>query len=857
MSSTLTVLLSGVVGVDPRWLFLSTSANEAEVLAPGFLNSIEKISGVEVGPKDFIVTVYENGTRREIFIPVFNPGRIISLQGIAGDQNVPSGITGALNVGTGQGVFAGILGSDLEFKSLKQGSGILLTPSATEILIQATGGGGGGGNFAYQNTIWLAQNGSDSNSGTSINEPLLTMAAAETKLVPNAYNVINIADAGTYELTNTFTVATGTPVSIFAPAASFIWNGPPGIDVFNILSTTAFFLNCFSVTGGPAKSLFNSQSLIQINAFQAECDNYLFNDDTLFGGSVQLASFNIRRILGGDFVFGGTSSNAIQEINADVIESSIITTNLPAQGVCRINCAYLNSSLQSAFSSIYEVNATELGPNFGYAGPATIRMNATIIDTPITTSDSVLIGTIGTDLYGNLFSYGAISGQPYRVTEVSTSGTVVIDASNWRSYANTLIVYTGSGVLSYSLTNDAAIPVGFKMRFLQLTSNNNRVGVIAGTAILTKASSNAGAYTRVAVSSFELVKTKGGVTTEWSAYGDLYQATAGATISGIYVSQTNGSDVDGDGTIEDPYKTIQVAITSAGTPLVPTTIYVMDDATYDEELTITNPNIYLSGPRARLVTSTPGDTITYSGADVFFVDFGLIQAAGGGRSFYQTSVGTTTINADLLVGNIEATLGQIYINAIGIVASMTAGAGQIGFISVFRSGTNTGNIVGISSSNTASNFNIGGLLTANNGFVANLLTYPTVDGAAGEFMTTDGAGNLSFAAAPGGSEYFQSTPVNFVGAAVTLSAAFVAGRIVQNSNAGPCTWTIDDGANLTAQFPTAVAGDTFPLYVVNGPGATISLVAGANITLFGAGSNQESATMLFRYAGGISWDVFF
>jgi len=40
--------------------------------------------------------------------------------------------------------------------------------------------------------------------------------------------------------------------------------------------------------------------------------------------------------------------------------------------------------------------------------------------------------------------------------------------------------------------------------------------------------------------------------------------------------------------------------------------------------------------------------------------------------------------------------------------------------------------------------NVSGTLTANSGFVANAITYPTTDGSNGQFIKTDGAGNLTF-----------------------------------------------------------------------------------------------------------------
>lgn len=50
----------------------------------------------------------------------------------------------ASNLGSGAGVWFDKQGVDLRFKSLTAGTGITLTPSSTEILIDSTGGGGGG-----------------------------------------------------------------------------------------------------------------------------------------------------------------------------------------------------------------------------------------------------------------------------------------------------------------------------------------------------------------------------------------------------------------------------------------------------------------------------------------------------------------------------------------------------------------------------------------------------------------------------------------------------------------------------------------------------------------------------------------
>ena len=61
-------------------------------------------------------------------------------------------VTGATNVGTGEGLYTGITGNLLQIKSLIAGSNITLTPAANSITIAASGGGTGGTPTTYSTT---------------------------------------------------------------------------------------------------------------------------------------------------------------------------------------------------------------------------------------------------------------------------------------------------------------------------------------------------------------------------------------------------------------------------------------------------------------------------------------------------------------------------------------------------------------------------------------------------------------------------------------------------------------------------------------------------------------------------------
>ena len=140
----------------------------------------------------------------------FNPAG-----GGGGEANTSS------NAGTGDGLAMPKVGVDLPFKSLKAGTGVTLTPSATEILIDATGGGGGEINTssnagAGEGTLALPKVGADLpfkslKQGTNIT---ITNNAAEVQFdVPRSGEDNTNSNAGAGEGTLVLTkVGVDTPI---------------------------------------------------------------------------------------------------------------------------------------------------------------------------------------------------------------------------------------------------------------------------------------------------------------------------------------------------------------------------------------------------------------------------------------------------------------------------------------------------------------------------------------------------------------------------------------------------------------------------------------------------------------------
>jgi hypothetical protein len=323
--------------------------------------------------------------------------------------------------------------------------------------------------------------------------------------------------------------------------------------------------------------------------------------------------------------------------------------------------------------------------------------------------------------------------------------------------------------------------------------------------------------------------------------------TATASIFGnlpaIYVSQSTGSDTTGTGIPTNPYATIGHALTVAGSPSVPTSIVLMDNSAYIENVAINSNQLSIYGPQATILASS-GDTITLgSGVTGFFITALGLQASGG--NVINNSFGAFIVcNTSILAGDIIVTNGELIAQTIIYNGNITqSGTGQVQLLCLSRgAGTNTGNVYLLSAAgSTNTNFTV-------NGFSASGLGYPSSDGSANNVMITNGAGALSL------------QDVSLTGAVVTTPASpqtignfslSVTEGVIAGSNAVAGTIQVLDGTtgNPSVEIlatPNAAGTDLLTItnaaygqsttMTIPDPAVASSTMPVLNATSFGSGN---------------------
>lgn len=211
----------------------------------------------------------------------------------------------------------------------------------------------------------------------------------------------------------------------------------------------------------------------------------------------------------------------------------------------------------------------------------------------------------------------------------------------------------------------------------------------------------------------------------------------------IYVSQQFGSSLY-SGSFTNPLDTFGAAITLAGSPppTAPVIIIGLDGNTYNEQLVLNNPNVYISAPYAQLTWGGAGDTLTINAASSgTLMDLGSVACTGGGNAIVNNNTETIIANVKILTQGdvVNSNTGLLVFDSYVIGVNLTnTSTGNIFYEAALRTGgTDSAGTYGINlTGSTFPSFTV-------NALIASGLNYPTVDGASGNILTTDGAGNLT------------------------------------------------------------------------------------------------------------------
>ena len=331
---------------------------------------------------------------------------------------------------------------------------------------------------------------------------------------------------------------------------------------------------------------------------------------------------------------------------------------------------------------------------------------------------------------------------------------------------------TGTNVIINSSTNiDITLPtvgvdpnfaIGDTIYLTQLQAGKGHL-VVTGSDVLESVGGDDFTEGRGAQSAVTLVAINGSNRT-WSFGGQI--AANGITANMIYFSKLYGDDTVGIGSPTSPYATIGAAIADAGTPSNNTLIVGLDGETYTEAVTIAHPLINISAPEAILTQTTGSDalTVTTSSAQ-HLINFGAIIASGGGNAVTNTGTATLTFDCGAVSGPVSTVNGNVFIRSASLQSNLTAsGSGYIRYLSAIRSGTNSGNVDGLSPQGVTGTFAIG----------AN--TFSATDSTAGYVWTTNGGGVSSLQPLPGSGFTWNGV------SGTTQAAAVNNGYIIQNAS---------------------------------------------------------------------------
>lgn len=156
-------------------------------------------------------------------------------------------VSNAVNIGTGQGIFANTVNDTLQFKKLNAGSNITLSVNSTTITISSTASGGGGGPAAANNSLDL-----NFSNSTGTNYKIVALDSSANTILASSLDISQIKRIVGVLKPDGDTVGYGT-------VANPSWSWTPNQELFlgdagNIVTTSTIDGAAFSLSVGVALS---------------------------------------------------------------------------------------------------------------------------------------------------------------------------------------------------------------------------------------------------------------------------------------------------------------------------------------------------------------------------------------------------------------------------------------------------------------------------------------------------------------------------------------------------------------------------------------------------------------------------
>jgi hypothetical protein len=319
-------------------------------------------------------------------------------------QDVSAGtITGATNLGGGTPTYISTSGTDLQFGTYAAGTNINFSTVGDLTTISATGSGM---TFNYSQAFWVSQNnGSDSDTGTSIDTPFLTLGYAISQAGITA-TVIYLVDF--YSNTETITTS-GAGQTIFIQALGTLFSG-----TINVSAMDSVYIYAAQVGG------ITNAGLISVHA---------------------------------DQVIGLTSSGSgsYAYINTDLMSGLALSDST----VCYLSC---NSSGTITNDSTATLNGTVGGTLPGLTGNQEISGRLTVDSVAFAPTTHGIVGTTAADnaatgYVGQYFSANVpVASQVNVPNNVLTNiATLTLPAGDFDVYGNGSLRCTAQGMTESEL----------------------------------------------------------------------------------------------------------------------------------------------------------------------------------------------------------------------------------------------------------------------------------------------------------------------------------------------------------------------------------------------------------------------